>query len=104
MQKTKDYLKSRNRSFRKAVLINEKRHANLIIRLLSSDGVTIIDKQGHLQYYGCIVDLTKVKVRGAKGTGESAAKLLSRNGGAIKISRDGSITLHLPHYTPSILF
>lgn len=104
MGEINQFLKSRNRSFRKPIVISEKRDANLVIRLLSSDGVTIIDKQGHLQYYGCIVDLTKAKVRGAKGTGESAAKLLSRNGGSIKISRDGAITLYLPHYSPAILF
>ena len=71
----------------------DKSFTNHIIRYLSSDGATIIDKNGLLQYFGCIIDLNKIEVKGIKGTGESAAGALSSNGISLKISQDGTIKL-----------
>lgn len=78
--------------------------ANHIIRYLSSDGATIVDKDGFLQYFGCIVDLGKIKIQGVKGTGESAAEALAHNGIAIKISQDGLIKIfNKPDSKPIII-
>ena len=63
----------------------------IVKRLLSSDGVTVIDKNGEIRYFGCIVDLRQTNVMGIKGTGETAAALLAKNGMVIKISQDGPI-------------
>jgi hypothetical protein len=71
----------------------DKSFTNHIIRYLSSDGATVIDKNGLLQYFGCIIDLNKIEVKGIKGTGESAASALSANGISLKISQDGTIKL-----------
>lgn len=80
-----------NKLIHKTISICEDRFINYIYRCISSDGVTIIDKKGFLQYFGCIVDISKSKLSGIKGTGESAAQILSSNGIAIKISQDGTI-------------
>ena len=64
-----------------------------IMRILSSDGVTVIDTKGNIKYHGCIVDLNTGVARGLSGTGETAAKILSTNGIAIKISQDGNIKI-----------
>lgn len=95
MEKIDNVLKSKNRLFRKDINISEKNYSNLIIRFLSSDGATIIDTNGSLRYYGCIVDMEQLKIKGVKGTGESAASMLAQNGISIKISQDGTIKLFL---------
>lgn len=60
---------------------------------LSSDGVTVIDKSGKIIYHGGIVDLNAGITKGLAGTGETAARILSDNGIAIKISQDGNIKI-----------
>ena len=85
--------KTMNRFIKKPISIMDKSFTNHIIRYLSSDGATIIDKNGLLQYFGCIIDLNKIEVKGIKGTGESAASALSANGISLKISQDGTIKL-----------
>lgn len=82
-----------NRFIKTPISIMDKSFTNHIIRYLSSDGATIIDKNGLLQYFGCIIDLNKIEVKGIKGTGESAAGALSSNGISLKISQDGTIKL-----------
>ena len=82
-----------NRFIKTPIPIIDKSFANHIIRYLSSDGATIIDKNGFLQYFSCIIDLNKIEVKGIKGTGESAAGALSSNGISLKISQDGTIKL-----------
>lgn len=84
-------LKTKNRLFENDINIQEAIYTNQIIRFLSSDGATVIDKQGYLRNYGCIVNLESANIQGVKGTGESAAGLLAANGLAIKISQDGTI-------------
>ena len=64
-----------------------------IMRILSSDGVTVIDKSGKIIYHGGIVDLNAGITKGLAGTGETAARILSDNGIAIKISQDGNIKI-----------
>lgn len=62
--------------------------------MLTSDGVTAIDSDGKGIFTGGIVDLNSVPSEGeAIGTGESAARILSCNGIAIKISQDGAVKI-----------
>ncbi len=75
------------------VNIKDKNFINHIFRCLSSDGATIIDKNGKIRFIGVIADLNKIKIEGMKGTGESAASALGLNGVAIKISQDGTIKI-----------
>lgn len=65
------------------------------MRILSSDGVTVIDKSGKIIYHGGIVDLNAGITKGLAGTGETAARILSDNGIAIKISQDGNIKIFI---------
>jgi hypothetical protein len=82
---------TKNRLIKDPFSIKNKAFTNHILRYLSSDGATIIDKEGFLQYFGCIVDISKIKISGLKGTGETAASALASNGISIKISQDGTI-------------
>jgi hypothetical protein len=89
------YLKTKNRLFRKDISITNFSYENTITRLLSSDGASIIDTNGNLRYYGCIINTENIQIAGVKGTGESAALALASNGVAIKISQDGTIKLFI---------
>lgn len=92
-----------NQFIKKPIPINDKTFTNHVIRYLSSDGATIIDKQGLLQYFGCVINLNKIKVTGIKGTGELAASALASNGISLKISQDGTIKLFLKKDTKPII-
>ena len=85
------------------ISIVDKRYTNHIIRYLSSDGATIIDKNGMLQYFGSIVDMKNLEIEGITGTGESAAQVLCSNGIAFKISQDGTIKLFLENSEEAII-
>ena len=56
-----------------------------------------------LQYFGCVINLNKIKVTGIKGTGELAASALASNGISLKISQDGTIKLFLKKDTKPII-
>lgn len=71
--------------------LTNRAHTGIIKRFISSDGVTVIKDNGAIVGFGGIVDNSSLKVTGKKGTGETAAKLLAKNGLAIKISQDGTI-------------
>jgi hypothetical protein len=92
-----------NKLIDEPISIVDKRYINHIIRYLSSDGATIIDKEGILQYFGSIVDMKNLEIKGIKGTGESAAQVLSSNGIAFKISQDGTIKLFLENSEEPII-
>jgi len=85
------------------ISIRDKKYTNHIFRYLSSDGATILSPDGEILYFGCIVDVSKLAIKGVKGTGESAAQALSSNGLAIKVSQDGTIKLFLPNSKAPIL-
>lgn len=94
---------TKNNLFKEKINITEQNHSGIIYRILSSDGVTIIDKSGNVIYCGGIVKLDIKKTGGLIGTGETAAKTLSINGLAIKISQDGNIKIFSdPECTPLI--
>jgi hypothetical protein len=84
-----------NKLIEKPISIIDKRLTSHIMRYLSSDGASIIDSSGFLNYFGCIVDMKDLEIKGVKGTGESAAQVLSSNGMSIKISQDGTIKLFI---------
>jgi hypothetical protein len=86
------------------ISICDGRFSEHIIRYLSSDGATIIDKNGNLRYFGSIVDISKLSISGVSGTGESAAKVLSQNGLSIKISQDGTIKFFISGSDSPLLF
>lgn len=92
-----------NKLIDEPVSIVDDRYTNHIMRYLSSDGATIFDKNGDLQYFGSVVDMKDLEIKGVKGTGESAAQVLSSNGIAFKISQDGSIKLFLDSVKDPIL-
>ena len=79
----------------KPIVLKEATNLPIVKRLLSSDGATVIDKEGRIRYFGCIADLSKATIRGIRGTGETAASLLAQNGIAIKISQDGPIKIFI---------
>jgi hypothetical protein len=60
-----------NKLTHKSFSILEENYTNHIMRFLSSDGATIIDIEGNILYYGCIVDMKNLDIKGVKGTGES---------------------------------
>lgn len=101
----KDYVKkdTLNKLIEGGISIMDKRFTNHIMRYLSSDGATIIDKDGILQFYGSIVDLSNLQVKGVIGTGESAAQVLSSNGLGIKISQDNTIKLFINNEEEAII-
>lgn len=105
MSKTPDLIRENtfNKLINEEISICDKKFTNQIIRYLSSDGATIIDTQGYVQNFGCIVDLNKITIHGIKGTGESAAQALATNGISFKISQDGTIKMFVPGLEKPIL-
>lgn len=84
-----------NKLFRTSFNITDSSYETLIKRLLSSDGATVINTVGEVVAYGCMVDTSQARPSGVKGTGETAAGQLAKNGVAIKISQDGTIKIFL---------
>lgn len=82
-----------DRVFKHPISVCDSDKNNLVKRILSSDGVTVIANDGKILSHGAIVNLGEVVAKGQVGTGESAATLLSQNGISIKISQDGNIKM-----------
>ena len=91
-------IKTKNIFTKKSLNIKNKNFINHIMRCFSSDGATIIDSHGDIKFLGVIADISKIKINGLKGTGESAAAVLGSNGVSIKISQDGSIKIFNKDY------
>ncbi len=87
-------LLSYNSCLKKPLSIVNEDHQSLLKRIFSCDGVSIIDKNGTVSAFGCIVNLSEVEINKLIGTGESAAKLLAKEGIAIKISQDGGVKIY----------
>jgi hypothetical protein len=96
--------KTKNSFLKEKINITDKQAINHIFRCISSDGSSIIDKEGNLLYIGVIVNIEKAKVSGITGTGESAASVLSANGISIKISSDGLIKIFTPNSSKPYYF
>lgn len=75
--------------------IVDQAYSSLLKRILSSDGATVLRPTGEIEAYGCMVETGQARVSGVKGTGETAASILAKNGIAIKISQDGTIKVFL---------
>lgn len=98
------YVITQNKLTQQPLSIKEEYLSPTVTRLLSSDGVTIIDLSGNVHSFGCIVDSSKINVSGIKGTGESVARYLSNNGIALKISQDGNIKIFSGNSRPPTIF
>ena len=72
----------------------EPDHAPAALRLLTSDGVTVVAPGGAILAYGGIVDSGQVAPDGVSGTGEAVAELLGHHGLALKVSQDGTVAVH----------
>jgi hypothetical protein len=72
----------------------EPDHAAVVLRLLTSDGVTVVAPGGAIFSYGGIVDIGQIDPDGVTGTGEAVAELLGRHGLAVKVSQDGAVAVH----------
>lgn len=92
------------RIFKHQIPITNPSNNGLVRRIISSDGVTIINHSGKIISHGSIVNLNKVASKGQVGTGESASKLLAENGVAIKISQDGNIKVFYSSGERSLIF
>lgn len=86
-------ISSKTKIWKKDLSLVDEMNKTIIQRILSSDGVTIINKKGKIIYCGAIVRLDVKKEKGLMGTGENAAKILGQNGVALKISQDGNIKI-----------
>lgn len=106
LKKYKASLKSTtiNKLSRTNFKITNHAFSPLIKRMLSSDGATVISGTGEVVAYGCMVEMSKAKVSGLKGTGETAAGQLAKNGVAIKVSQDGTIKVFLNGRDKAIKF
>ncbi|ANI54287.1 hypothetical protein [Pseudomonas sp. DR 5-09] len=83
-------------------LLDEK-HTQTLIRLLSSDGASIFHTDGTLLSYGSVIDISKVAINGVKGTGESVASILAKNGLSIKVSQDGTVKMYSANNTNPLI-
>lgn len=84
--------------------INSPSIEPLVDRLLASDGATVINLKGDILYYGVFADLSQNPLSGVKGSGETAASILGKNGLAIKVSQDGPITIYVEGTNESFSF
>ena len=77
---------------RKLNLLDES-HQVILEKILASDGAMVIEKDGQILYESVFADMKESNVEKKKlvGSGETAARLLAKNGVAIKISQDGMI-------------
>lgn len=93
-----------NKLARTGFNIKDQSYSSLIKRILSSDGATVISTTGEIEAFGCMVETALAKPSGVKGTGETAAGLLAKNGVAIKVSQDGTIKVFLNGREKAIKF
>lgn len=101
----KKVLIDNNRTITQTINIVDERNEQLVKRILTSDGVTVINNTGEIVANGCVVNLSKLsQTNKLVGTGESAARLLAENGFAIKISQDGSIKIFYSQDEPPYIF
>ena len=87
------YISSKHSHFYSSIKIQDPDSEGIFKRFLSSDGATTINSEGKLLYYGCIANLTAEQSNNPKGTGETAASILAKNGVVFKVSQDGTIKI-----------
>lgn len=98
-----DLLLSKNSLTTTPFSLLDEKHTQTLIRLLSSDGASIFHTDGTLLSYGSVIDISKVAINGVKGTGESVASILAKNGLSIKVSQDGTVKMYSSNNTNPII-
>lgn len=98
-----DLLLSKNSLTTAPFSLLDEKHTQTLIRLLSSDGASIFHTDGTLLSYGSVIDISKVTINGVKGTGESVASILAKNGLSIKVSQDGTVKMYSANSTNPII-
>lgn len=98
VSKMDNIVSNKHSLFYSNVYLQNQRYEGLFKRFLSSDGATAIGVDGKLLYYGCLAKLNASQSKNPKGTGESAAALLAKNGIAFKVSQDGTIKIFIGSY------
>lgn len=88
-----DNIYSKNDMRSNKLYITDSQYESLLLRIFTSDGANIIDKNGLLLYCGAIVKMDLKSKNGMVGTGESAAKSLGKSGVCVKVSQDGKIKI-----------
>lgn len=66
-------------------------HRDTTYRVATSDGATILNDDGYIYKFGCIIDTQMDPDPEITGTGEKAAESLGEHALAIKVSQDGTI-------------
>ena len=74
--------------------ISELKEAGILLRILSSDGMTVFNKAGKLMDTGFIIDTSHAREVVTGGGRTTAASAASNFGKVIKVSQDGPIELY----------
>ncbi len=74
--------------------IAELKHSGILLRILSSDGMTVLDSKGKLLEAGFIIDTSHARKMVTGGGRTTAAIAASFFGKVIKVSQDGPIELY----------
>lgn len=96
-------INNHNTVFKQSISLFEENLNELTLSCITSDGVSLISSNGELISFGNIVDISKAKLSGISGTGETAVKILATNGISIKVSSDGNVKIYSDRYTEPIL-
>lgn len=87
------------------ISILDTRNEQIVKRIITSDGVTVINSNCEIVYNGCVVNLSNLSHSNKlSGTGEIATRLLAENGLAVKISQDGNIKIFYESNKPPYIF
>lgn len=82
-------------NIRKKSIIELKNNGDLL-RILSSDGLTILNTDGNIIDTGVITDTSTIKSKNVTGGGRTTAAIAASNfGKVIKVSEDGPIELYI---------
>lgn len=91
LRKINKLLSSKHKILKDSIKITNSDCLATVIRMLSSDGATILSKTGEIKYFGAFVRTQPARKKSLGGTGEGAASVLASNGISIKVSQDGTI-------------
>ena len=78
----------------KGVTINNLKKSGMLLRILSSDGIAVLDTNGKLVEAGFIIDTSHARELVTGGGRTTAAIAASFSGKVIKVSQDGPIELY----------
>lgn len=75
------------------ITITNSKHKSIVMRLLSSDGTTIISRDGKILSFSSMISFSNNASGVLNGSGEKVAEYLSSHGVAMKVSQDGSVKI-----------